>query len=191
MPRYSNSSYNTKEAQLIYEEALQGYCFRFIKGFNKTVIDIIKTGIPTNDRKTDGPPEWKWYFGEGYFNIVKMALDAAGFTTKIVTKADIEDLRSKQAEAQQNNQHMYKPAGVSIPEILNKFIFLVTGTGAIIDVNNGDYNLDPKDWSRTQALKAYRKAAIKLHPDLNNGQDVGMSELNSTWAILEKGYYIK
>lgn len=186
-------SSHTKEALLIYEEVLQAYKFKFVRGFSRQVIDIIKTGIPTNERTTSGPPDWEWYFKEQYFQVVKLALDGTGFVTKIITKEDIEKLKVQQAEQQKNippnYNHMFKSAGYSIEDALSKFAALLSKANE----NKGQMFTPSaiKTWDRNVAVKFYRGAAIKLHPDANNGQDVGMSELNTTWAILKEGYYIK
>jgi len=183
-----------REATLIYEESIQSYCFQFTKGFNKSVVDIIKAGIPTNERTTTGPPEWKWYFAEKYFTLVKLALEGTGFTIKIITKEDIEKLCQEQAKHQEEAKQYYmKLAGVSIEDELQKFLKLIPPGTIPEDLKPGTMSrLDiVKNWNRETATKIYRKAAILLHPDRNGGKDVGMSELNSTWAILKEGYYIK
>lgn len=181
-----------KEAQLIYEEAVSGYAFRFTKGFNKTVIDIIKTGIPTNERTTNGPPEWKWFFGEKYFDLIKFALEGAGFTIKIVTKEDIDRLRAEQAQHRKNNQNLFKPAGISIDVELQKFSnLLVTANAFPAQPNNNILIEEIKKLTRELATKAYKRAAQFYHPDKNPANAASMSELNSTWAILKEGYYIK
>jgi DnaJ-like protein len=183
-----SNNYSTREATLIYEEAIASYCFQFTKGFNKSVIDIIKAGIPTNERTTTGPPERKWYFAEKYFNLVKLALDGAGFTIKIITKEDIEKLRQEQAKHQEEAKQYYmKPAGVSIDEELQKFYKLIVPPEICPIINFEQI----KNWTKTEAVKAYRRAAMFYHPDRNPNAAKQMSELNSTWAVLKDAYYIK
>lgn len=187
MPRPYNN--HAKEALLIYEEVLQSYKFKFVRGFSRQVIDIIKTGIPTNERTTSGPPDWEWYFKEQYYPIIKIALDGYGFVTKIITKEDIEKLKAQQAEQQNkvpNYGQMFKPAGYSIDNELNKFQHLL-----VLALNAGITLQEVKDYSKEWATKYYHKAAIQFHPDKNNGDASRMYELNTTWAILKEGYYIK
>lgn len=179
-----------KEALLIYEEVLQSYKFKFIRGFSRPVIDIIKTGIPTNERTTSGPPDWEWYFKEQYYPLIKLALDGAGFVTKIITKEDIEKLKVEQAEQQKNippnHGQMFKPAAYSIDNELNKFQNLLVGASQTSITLN-----EVKNWTKDLATKAYRKAAQYYHPDKSPALAHMMSELNTTWAILKEGYYIK
>jgi hypothetical protein len=181
-----------REATLIYEESIQSYCFQFTKGFNKSVVDIIKAGIPTNERTTTGPPDWKWYFAEKYFNLVKLALDGAGFKIKIITKEDIEKLRQEQAKHQEEAQQYYiKTVGISIGDELQKFRDLLLKAN-ILKV---DPPLTPmrviENWNKEEAIRFYRKAAQFYHPDRNPQYAASMSELNSTWAVLKDAYYIK
>lgn len=42
-----------------------------------------------------------------------------------------------------------------------------------------------KKWSYDEALKAYRKGALKLHPDRNGGDGSAMSSLNEVWTRLK------
>lgn len=64
--------------------------------------------------------------------------------------------------------------------ILAKFIFIVTEE-AKIDIPYDDTEIvfigDAKPY--------YRKAALALHPDRNNGDGSKMSELNRVWALLQ------
>lgn len=184
---------HTKEALLIYEEVLQAYKFKFVRGFSRPVIDIIKTGIPTNERTTSGPPDWEWYFKEQYYPLIKLALDGAGFVTKIITKEDIEKLKAQQAEQQAQNKvpnygQMFKPKAYSIEDELDKFYHLLN---PVWESAYGFLTLKAlKEWDKTTAIKFYRIAAGFWHPD-KGGDAKRMSELNTTWAILKEGYYIK
>lgn len=193
MPQSYNN--HAKEALLIYEEVLQAYKFKFVRGFSRSVIDIIKAGIPTNERTTSGPPDWEWYFKEQYYPLIKLALDGAGFVTKVITREDIEKLKAQQAEQQAQNQNkvpnygqMFKPKAYSIEDELDKFYHLLN---PVWESAYGFLTLKAlKEWDRTTAIKFYRIAAGFWHPD-KGGDAKRMSELNTTWAILKEGYYIK
>lgn len=184
-PRIHGRSAKQKEARLIYEEALQGYSLKF--SYDKGIIEFIKKTIPSNKRTTSGPPDWIWYFDASYFDIVKLLFDAhRDFKLTIVTKDEVEAMRQKH---EQESQHVYRPQEYSIEVELKKFTDLLRLLPNI--VTNGNFTNEVKNWSRDEAIKAYRKAAMLLHPDRNGGDGSKMSELNSVWGFLKEGYYIK
>ena len=190
MPRLGRNPRWTpeKEAELVYEDKLQAYRFAFKKGFSQGVIDIIKKAIPANERDTSGPPKWEWFFSERWYELVKLALEGAGFKITIITKEEIDELRRKQAEAQ---QHAWKPAVLSLDTELEKFRKLLFDAN-IIHNNGRDSSEIVRQWSLEEAKQAYKKATRYYHPDLHPERAESMSVLNSTWMVLsdkEKGYY--
>lgn len=184
MPSYTRSK---KTARLIYEPSLQGYSLSF--SYNKDIIEFIKKAIPSHKRTTSGPPDWTWYFGSEYFDLIKLLFDGhREYTLTIVSE---DEVKKKLEESQQASQSHWAPAQYSVGDLLQKFRDLLLRANVI----HVDPPLTPmkviENWTKDEATRFYKKAAVKLHPDLNNGQDVGMSDLTSTWAILKEGYYIK
>lgn len=173
-----------KTARLIYEPSLQGYSLSF--SYNKDIVEFIKKAIPSHKRTTSGPPDWTWYFGSEYFDLIKLLFDGhREYTLTIVSEDEVK----KKLEEAQSNQSSWAPSQYSIDAELQKFYGLLS----YVDTNNGaSFTLDQvKNLTRNEAVKAYRKAALVYHPDKNQGDGSKMSELNSTWAILKEGYYIK
>lgn len=180
MPSYRNTK---KTARLIYEPSLQGYSLSF--SYNKDIVEFIKKAIPSNKRTYD-PASYTWYFGSEYFDLIKLLFDGhREYTLTIVSEDEVK----KKLEESQSNQSSWHPAQYSIDAELQKFYELLS----YVDTNNGaSFTLDQiKNLTRNEAVKAYRKASLVYHPDRNNGDGSKMSELNSTWAILKEGYYIK
>jgi len=170
--------YRKQTARLIYEPSLQGYSLSFT--YNETIVEFVKKAIPSHKRTYD-PATKTWYFGAEYFDIVKTLFDGhRNYTLTIVTQAEVEQ---KMREAEEASQHSWAPAQYSIEAELQKFASLLSNHVIVpVDV--------VKNWSRAEAVKNYRQAAMKQHPD-KGGDPAKMSELNSTWAILKEGYYIK
>lgn len=180
MPPYTNKK---KTARLIYEPSLQGYSLSF--SYNRDIVEFIKKAIPSHKRTTSGPPDWTWYFGSEYFDLIKLLFDGhREYTLTIVSENEVK----KKLEEAQNTQSSWAPAQYSIDAELQKFVQLLLPVSI---GKNGDFDKEVKNWTKNDATKAYRRAAMFYHPDRNNGDGSKMSELNSTWAILKEGYYIK
>lgn len=180
MPFHTTSRYTRtakqKEARLIYEPSIQAYSLKF--SYDQSIIDFVKKIIPAHKRTTSGPPDWIWYFGEEYFDVIKTLFEGhCDYKLTIVTKDEVEDMLRKQEEC----RNTWRPAEHSIDEELKKFANLTGYTHQLTEVKN---------FTRDQALKVYRKACLYLHPD-RGGDAVKMAELNNTWALLKEGYYIK
>ena len=176
-------AFKKNTARLIYEPSLQGYSLSF--SYNAAIIEFVKKAIPSHKRTYD-PATKTWYFGSEYFDIIRTLFDGhRNYTLTIVTQAEVEQ---KMREAEEASAHNWQPAQYSIEDTLQQFVQLLLPVS--ID-KNGDFDKEVKNWSKNEAVKAYRKAALFYHPDRNKGDGSKMSELNSTWAILKEGYYIK
>jgi hypothetical protein len=181
MPFKPFNSLRQKTARLIYEPALQGYSLSF--SYNAAIIEFIKKVIPSHKRTTSGPPDWTWFFGSEFYPIVKTLFDGhPEYKLTIVTQAEVEEMQARQAET----RSAWKPAEFSIETELKKFHDLLWTVDTVDDVTPEDV----KNWTRVEALRNYRRAAIHYHPD-KGGDSVKMAELNNTWALLKEGYYIK
>lgn len=184
MPPYTSKK---KTARLIYEPSLQGYSLSF--SYNKDIVEFIKKAIPSHKRTTSGPPDWTWYFGSEYFDLIKLLFDGhREYTLTIVSEDEVK----KKLEEAQNNQSSWHPAQYSIDTELQRFSNLLVTGNVIPPMDNNQSLLDKiKNITKSEAIRLYRKAATVYHPDRNGGDGSKMSELNSTWAILKEGYYIK
>lgn len=179
MPPYTRTK---KTARLIYEPSLQGYSLSF--SYNESIVEFVKKAIPSHKRTYD-PATKTWYFGSEYFDLIKLLFD--GHREYILTIVS-EDEVKKKLEESQSNQSSWHPAQYSIDAELQKFWILLKES----KIWQENITLDGiKNITKDNALKWYRRAAMFYHPDRNNGDGSKMSELNSTWAILKEGYYIK
>jgi len=178
MPFYTR---HKQTARLIYEPSLQGYSLSF--SYNEAIVEFVKKAIPSHKRTYD-PTTKTWYFGSEYFDIIRTLFDGhRNYTLTIVTQAEVEQRIKETEEA---SQHQWAPAQYSIEDELKKFTELVSVYSDYISIPLEVI----KNMTKAEATKVYRKVAMKLHPD-KNGDPKKMSELNSTWAILKEGYYIK
>lgn len=183
MPFYTRHTAKQKEARLIYEPSIQAYSLKF--SYDQSIINFVKKIIPSHKRTTSGPPDWIWYFGEEYFDFVKTLFEGLrDYKLTIVTKDEVENLRRKQEEC----RNTWRPAEHSIEDELRKFETLLCPVDHI--GQNGDFSKELRNWNRSEAFKAYRRAALFYHPD-RGGDATKMAELNNTWALLKEGYYIK
>lgn len=178
---------NKKTARLIYEPSLQGYSLSF--SYNKDIVEFIKKAIPSHKRTYD-PTSYTWYFGSEYFDLVKMLFDGhREYTLTIVSENEV---KKKLEESQQASQSSWHPAQYSIEDELQRFSNLLVTGNIIPPIDNNQSLLNKiKNITKSEAIRLYRKAATVYHPDRNGGDGSKMSELNSVWAILKEGYYIK
>lgn len=188
MPFYTRRTAKQKEARLIYEPSIQAYSLKF--SYDQSIIEFVKHIIPAHKRTTSGPPDWIWYFGEEYFDVIKTLFEGhREYKLTIVTKDEVEEMRRKQEEC----RNTWRPAEHSIGKELQKFRDILVSIPGILPLGSYEFTTPMKiieNWNKVEASRAYRRAAIALHPD-RGGDAVKMAELNNTWALLKEGYYIK
>jgi DnaJ domain len=122
------------------------------------VVAVIKATIPVSDRAYD-PNTRIWSVAEKYWPSLKELLQHSTFQIDESKKLKLEDF-------------FYEAPAPAVPtrdSLGNSICKLLGVTSDVL--------------SDSAALKkAYRKKALELHPDRNNGDGSKMSELNSIWS---------
>lgn len=152
------------EVKVQHDEALGAYIFRFVyRKYQwdrvKGIIDIIKVLIPASDREYN-PSTKEWTILDASWPKLEQIIKAASFTITIERKVRVEDFH-----------YNYAPAvnEVSKDTLAEQLIKL-------LEISRDDLA------DTLVAKKAYRRKALELHPDRNNGDGTKMSELNSIWS---------
>lgn len=178
------------ECQFIYEPTLDGYKLQFdYQGWNKQhrdFIAVLKGIIPSSDREYK--PGWTdpvthevhkplWFIStkshngtKDYYKILEHLIDVTFYPVFKYSK-------------EQSSQYQYGSIGgikVSVNDEINKFNKIV--------VELGLSQLNDKT-EQNEATKIYRKAALLLHPDRNQGNGEKMSILNEVWNNIKKEKY--
>lgn len=178
-----------KKCTIIYEPSLDGYSLKF--DYDANALNFLKKVIPSHLRTSSGPPDWYWYFGRDFFEVVKTLFEGLQdkykrkmYEVRVVSEVEVKKLQEEQANA----SHSWTPStrSVSIDEELHKFYDLVPHNGTSFDV--------VRNMSLDEAKKLYRKGANVYHPDRNNGSPSAaskMCELNEVWSLLKEIYYLK
>lgn len=149
---------------VIHDAETASYDLKFdIKGSGawtavEGVIAIIKATIPVSDRAYD-PGTKQWSIGEKYWPALKQLLEHSTFIVE----------ESKKLSQENFYYEAPTPAAPSRDSLGMALIKLLGIDSSLL----GDDAL---------LKKAYRKKALELHPDRNNGDGSRMSELNSIWT---------
>lgn len=149
---------------VIHDAETASYDLKFdIKGSGawtavEGVIAIIKATIPVSDRAYD-PGSKQWSIAEKYWPNLKQLLEHSTFMVEESKKLSREDFFYEAPTPA-------APTRDSLGVVLTKLLGIDSGV-------LGDDAL---------LKKAYRKKALELHPDRNNGDGSRMSELNSIWT---------
>lgn len=133
--------------------------YRMASPYNRDLVESFKKAIPISDRSFD--PDTKiWTFVDKQYTNVMNMFKLLGVTPTVVTR--------QQAEAAAQSSSPSGPRrGTPIAELALEFLRLMPYEAT---------------------LKAYRVAAMQLHPDRGGSMDK-MSALNAAWARLEKELY--
>ena len=137
------------------------HAYRMTSPFNRELVDAIKSFIPVSDRSYD-PATKVWTFVERQFAPLQNLMNTMRLTPTVITRAQAEQA----ANASQNQANAQRAKALDV--VVMEFVRLV-----------------PAD----AMLKAYRAAAMQLHPDKQGGDGSKMSSLNAAWDRLQKELY--
>lgn len=145
------------------------YKIKFIPGRGEwdkclAAIGLLKDLIPSSHREYK-PQTKEWEISKEYLEPVKSTMEALGF------RWDDLEAQGKTSEEDFKKNFFYeapKPPRVASQTLYARLTALL-GT-------------DIASLSEGELKKIYRKKALELHPDRNNGDGSRMSELNSLWS---------
>jgi hypothetical protein len=154
------------EVKLKHDKALGAYHFFFV--FQKhqwnnivAITQLMRATIPASARDYDNNTK-EWTVLEAFWPPLQMLLKQSGHfkivEEKIVAPEDFF-----------YNQGVASETIISKESLANQLLALLGITAQEL----ADFN---------KAKKAYRKKALELHPDRNQGDGAAMSELNSVWT---------
>lgn len=136
--------------------------YRMTSPYNKDLVEALKSFIPVSDRSYD-PMTKVWTFVEKVLPNLQMLFTHLQLQATIITKAQTDQF------AQQQQSTSAAPArNRPLDTVIIEFVKLL-----------------PYD----AAKKAYRAAAMELHPDKQSGDSSKMTTLNSDWDRIAKEVY--
>jgi hypothetical protein len=156
------------KARIFWDTNAQAYVVSM--AFNEKLVDTLKALIPSGDRSYD-PSTKMWYVKEAYGEALRslfvsgFGIHAVSFTSKTV--AEQAQQSTQQRTASQHGAMLNTSAGTTEDAMIAFFSLL----------------------SYDAAKAAYRRAAMDVHPDKQQGDGTKMSKLNDLWARLEKEYF--
>jgi hypothetical protein len=134
--------------------------YRMASPYNAALVDAIKAQIPISDRSYD-PATKIWTFVERVLTPLQALLKMIGAQATVITKQQAE-------AASQQSQAGSTQRGVPLDQVIIEFVKLCPPAAM---------------------TKAYRAAALELHPDRNSGNSDKMSRLNTAWDRIQKEVY--
>lgn len=170
-PRKDRNGKFIAKASLIWDNIAQVYKFTF-DWVGADFVEVLKKTIPSSDRAWDIKTK-TWFLSEHGYDICKLLIEAVFQTTIIQDRKAIED---------KWKEFSFQVQSIDPNKELETFTSILTKVGITWDKSCKDGKL---------AVKAYRKAAMFLHPDRNPSGAEDMSKLNSAWANLDEYFGLK
>lgn len=134
--------------------------YRVASPYNKDLVETLKKHIPYSDRSFDEVTK-TWIIVERQLTPLQGLFTLLGIKPSLLTRQQVE-------AAAQQSQSAGAQRGQPLDAIALQFVKLVP----------------------MQAMqKAYRLAALELHPDRNQGDGSRMASLNAAWERLQKEVY--
>lgn len=133
--------------------------YRMTSPYNETLVDAVKKHIPISDRSYDSSTKM-WTFIEKHLAPLQNLIALCGLKAVVITR--------HQAETTTTQQPLLACNVKSLDVVLLEFVRLLPYEAA---------------------KAAYRRAALDLHPDKNNGASDHMTLLNTAWDRISKEVY--
>jgi hypothetical protein len=153
------------EVKVREEKEIGAHVFTFVFGKHefpaiKGMSGFMRDSIPSSAREYNANTH-EWTVLSPFWKSLKEMFEKAGWKITDSTVIPPEDFFYNQGTA--------KSVDVSREELANQLLALLGITAQELADSNA-------------AKKAYRRKALELHPDRNQGDGSKMSELNSTWT---------
>jgi hypothetical protein len=140
--------------------------YRVTSPYNKQLDDALKSQIPASDRHFDEVTK-TWTIVERQFAPLQTLLKMIGLQAVVITRQRAEQAAAAQSAGTSGNAQATQ-RGRPLDAVIIEFVRLL-----------------PYD----AAKAAYRRAALDLHPDRNNGDSSKMASLNADWDRIAKEVY--
>ena len=134
--------------------------YRMTSAFNRELVDALKAFIPVSDRSYD-PATKIWTFVEKTLAPLQGLIAKLGFNATIMTRQQVET-------SQQASSAAPAVRGRPLDAVIIEFVRILPYEAA---------------------KAAFRRAALELHPDRNNGDSSKMTTLNADWDRIAKEVY--
>lgn len=150
------------QIRIWWDVSVQAY--RVTSPYNKQLVDMLKSHIPISDRSYDEVTK-TWTIVERQVETFRKLLTLIGLQYIIITRQQAE---TQTAQSSNSNSNASTQRGRPLDAVIIEFVRLL-----------------PYD----AAKAAYRRAALDLHPDRNNGDASKMTSLNADWDRIAKEVY--
>lgn len=150
------------QIRIWWDVSVQAY--RVTSPYNKQLVDTLKSHIPISDRHYDEVTK-TWTIVERQVETFRKLLTLIGLQYIIITRQQAE---TQTAQSSNSNSNASAQRGRPLDAVIIEFVRLL-----------------PYD----AAKAAYRRAALDLHPDRNNGDASKMTSLNANWDRIAKEVY--
>lgn len=179
---------NNKMKQISYKLTHDGAFVEFKyelfpkRGYFKDVVqpmlNVFKTMVPATFRSYD-PATYKWETTIEYWNAYTLIVKAAGFTLKELAEPVGPNVNVPKDYA----DNFYRAPEPPQKQVRDKYTLQQEFEVLLLQAGTFYTFADLNDVNKAKSF--YRKAALALHPDRNNGDGSKMSSLNEIWTQLQ------